>query len=121
MSYLCRDCIVSVVCEKVCEGLTYGNHLMDFFLTNQHCPDCRSIEIHAPSYWGISTSTGSIICTGCRSIFYIDLRQRTMWRYSKCNEILISYNWGDHEIKLISDFVNHILKPLLVRYRGSPR
>ena len=116
-SYPCRDCIVSMMCMEVCERLTYGNHLMNFFLTNKHCPDCEGKEVDAPAYWSISTSSGSIICTECRSIFYIDLRGGTIWRYSKCNTMSMSYNWANHEIKQISDFVNYMLKPLLIRYK----
>lgn len=121
MSYPCKECIVSMMCQKVCDCLTYGNHLVEFFLTNKHCPDCKSDEIFTPPNWDTSMSSGSIICSKCRSIFYINLREGNMWRYSKCNTTALSYNWTDHKIRSVPDFVNHMLKPLLVRYRGSPR
>jgi hypothetical protein len=120
-NYPCRDCIVAMLCQKICGFLTYGDGLMDFFLTNKHCPDCRSNYVDVPSYWGISVTSGSIICTECKSIFYIDLREGAIWRYSKCPTESMSYNWRDHKNKSTPDFVNFVLKPLLERHCRVPR
>jgi hypothetical protein len=119
--YPCRDCIVAMMCKKVCGFLIYGNGLMDFFLTSKHCPDCRSNNVNAPSYWGMSVTSGSIICAECQSIFYIYLREGHIWRYSKCNTESMSYNFKDHSIRPIPDFVNFVLKPLLDRHYRVPR
>jgi hypothetical protein len=72
MSYPCKECIVSSVCEEDCyQLLENGPELLKHFILKRKCPDCGHTKFICASKLNKRNKRTAIKCKGCKRWFFI--------------------------------------------------